>query len=78
MFTGIVEEIGTINKVQKHPSGVVDLGIGGSTIISDLSLGGSISVNGVCLTITGFGENLFETQVVPETLRKTNLGLLHT
>lgn len=78
MFTGIVEEIGTINKVQEHASGVVDLGIGGSTIISDLSLGGSISVNGVCLTITGFGENLFETQVVPETLRKTNLGLLHS
>lgn len=76
MFTGIVEEIGTVKKIQNDGSGVVDLEIQASTRLNDLPIGGSISVNGVCLTISGFGENIFETQVVPETLRKTNLGLL--
>jgi len=76
MFTGIVEEIGTVKTIQDDGSGVVDLEIQASTRLNDLPIGGSISVNGVCLTISGFGENVFETQVVPETLRKTNLGLL--
>ena len=76
MFTGIVEEIGTVKKIQDDGSGVVDLEIQASTSLNDLPIGGSISVNGVCLTISRFGENVFETQVVPETLRKTNLGLL--
>ena len=76
MFTGIVEEIGTVKKIQDDGSGVVDLEIQASTRLNNLPIGGSISVNGVCLTISRFGENVFETQVVPETLRKTNLGLL--
>ena len=71
MFTGIVEEIGT----------VVDARSGGLTIQADVVLRGlavshSMCVNGACLTVTELGDNSFVVDVVPETLRRTNLGSL--
>ena len=71
MFTGIVEEIGT----------VMDSKSGGLTIKADVVLRGlavshSMCVNGTCLTVTGLGDNSFIVDVVPETLRRTNLGSL--
>ncbi|MDN8782640.1 riboflavin synthase, partial [Staphylococcus aureus] len=53
MFTGIVEEVGTINKISTQQS-VVNLTIGCKTILADMHIGDSISVNGACLTVVGF------------------------
>ncbi len=71
MFTGIVEEIGKIFSSNEH-----HLSITGPLVISDAKAGDSISVNGTCLTITLITEKGFEVDVVPETLRRTNLGKL--
>ncbi|MDP3880310.1 MAG: riboflavin synthase [Dehalococcoidales bacterium] len=71
MFTGIVEEIG---RVVAASSG--DLVIGADSILPGMKLGESIAVNGVCLTITGFKADSFVTDLMPETLQRSNLGLL--
>ena len=72
MFTGIVEEVGTVEAV---PDG--GLSVGASLVLDDLGIGDSISVSGVCFTVTGLDESMFEVDVVPETLRRTTLGSLH-
>lgn len=71
MFTGIVEEVGTV--VEVTPGGLT---IGASRVLEGLGLGDSVSVNGACLTATGLGPGSFSVDVVPETLRRTNLGSL--
>lgn len=71
MFTGIVEEVGEIESVT--PAGLV---VGASKVMDGLQLGDSVCVNGACLTVTGTGEASFSVDVVPETLRRTNLGTL--
>ena len=71
MFTGIVEELGTVKGAE--PGHLV---IAASKVITDMKTGGSISVNGACLTVTSFGNESFAVDVVPETLRRTNLGRL--
>ena len=71
MFTGIVEEIGTVTAVSDR-----SLTIGASGVMDDLGPGGSINVNGVCLTVTSRDKSSFSVDVVPETLRRTNLGKL--
>ena len=73
MFTGIVEEIG---RVASAPGGT--LAITAKDVLPGMKLGGSIAVNGVCLTVTDFTSNAFSVDVMPETLSRTNLGLLHT
>ena len=71
MFTGIVEEVGTV--VEVTPGGLT---IGASRVLEGLALGDSVSVNGACLTATELGPGSFSVDVVPETLRRTNLGSL--
>jgi riboflavin synthase len=71
MFTGIVEEIGVVAAVR--PGG---LAIRASNVLDGLSVGDSVSVNGACLTATELGPDSFSVDVVPETLRRTNLGSL--
>jgi len=71
MFTGIVEEVGTV--VEVTPGGLT---IGASRVLEGLGLGDSVSVNGACLTATDLGQGSFSVDVVPETLRRTNLGSL--
>ncbi len=71
MFTGIVEEIGAV--AEARPGGLV---IRASTVLEGLELGDSVSVNGACLTATELGPDCFSVDVVPETLRRTNLGAL--
>ena len=72
MFTGIVEEVGTVRSVVQGR-----LTIGGRKVMPTLEIGGSISVNGACLTVTSLEPDGFSVDVVPETLRRTNLGLLN-
>ena len=69
MFTGIVEEVGAV-----RAAGGGRLTVAASTVTEDLKVGGSISVNGACLTVTSLDETSFSVDVVPETLRRTNLG----
>ncbi len=71
MFTGIVEEIGKVTSAQ--PGNLV---ITASQVLPGMETGGSIAVNGVCLTVTGFNSKSFSIDIMPETLRRTNLGLL--
>ena len=73
MFTGIVEEVGTV-----RTAGDGRLVIGASEVLSDVKVGDSIAVNGACLTVTTYDESGFSVDVVPETLRRTNLGELTT
>ena len=71
MFTGIVEEVGRIDSTREG-----GLRVSAVTVLDDLSVGDSVSVSGVCLTVTGFDETSFSVDVVPETLRRTTLGSL--
>ncbi len=73
MFTGIVEEVGRIASV---PSG--GLVIAAGKVLKGMEPGASIAVNGVCLTVTGFDSKSFSIDVMPETLKRTNLGRLRT
>lgn len=77
MFTGIIEEIGTIKTV-RNGSVSARIGISGSKIFSDLQLGDSVAVNGVCLTAAAIQGNVFEADVMAETLRRSNLGELRS
>jgi len=71
MFTGIVEEVGRVRTAT--PGRLV---IGASTVMDDLKVSDSVSLNGVCLTVTARDAEAFSVDVVPETLRRSNLGLL--
>ena len=71
MFTGIIEEVGRVTSVQ--PGKLV---IAASDVLQGMELGGSMAVNGVCLTITGLTANSFSVDVMPETLQRSNLELL--
>ena len=71
MFTGIVEEVGTVRAADQGR-----LTIAACKVMPSLEIGGSISVNGACLTATTLETGVFTVDVVPETLRRTNLGLL--
>jgi riboflavin synthase len=73
MFTGIVEAMGLIVTCQPEDSGSV-LVIESSMIVEDLHLGDSVSVDGVCLTVTTIEQESFTVGVSPETLRRSNLG----
>ncbi len=71
MFTGIVEEIGTV-----AGTSTTGLSIGASVVMDDLMVSDSICVNGACLTVTDISGATFSVDTVPETLRRTNLGEL--
>lgn len=75
MFTGIVEEIGTVCKIQNGKSSAV-LTINAQTVIEDMHLGDSIAVNGVCLTVIAFNKSGFCADVMHETLNRSALGQL--
>ena len=72
MFTGIVEEVGHIKSAD--PGKLV---VKASTVLEDARVGDSICMNGTCLTVTSRDDESFSVDVVPETLRRTNLGELN-
>ncbi|MCY8230780.1 riboflavin synthase [Priestia endophytica] len=72
MFTGIIEEIGEIERVEKKTDAII-FSIRANEILKDVNLGDSISVNGVCLTVTSFTKDRFTVDVMPETIKATNL-----
>ncbi|MGM0827944.1 MAG: riboflavin synthase [Bacillota bacterium] len=75
MFTGIIEEIGSIERMKKSSSSM-ELTITADRILEDVHIGDSISVNGVCLTVTSFSSRQFQVDVMPETFEGTTLGNL--
>jgi riboflavin synthase len=75
MFTGIVEEMGAVTAMEKTLAGT-RLTILASTVLGDLKLGDSVSVNGTCLTVVTKDERNFSVEVSPETLSVTTLGHL--
>lgn len=76
MFTGIIEEVGTIASIKKGANSAV-LTIQAHTILDDVKLGDSIAVNGVCLTVTALTPLAFSADVMHETLNRSSLGKLH-
>jgi riboflavin synthase len=72
MFTGIVEEVGLVRGVSPG-----SLSIEVKKVLKDTKPGDSIAINGACLTVTSINNDNFSVDVVPETLRRTNLGKLH-
>lgn len=74
MFTGLIEDIGTVEQIIHGES--TDLWIATSLPNKDLAAGGSIAVDGACLTIVELSANRFRIQASPETLRRTTLGSL--
>lgn len=77
MFTGIIEEVGrVIHVVSGSESG--EIRIGARKILEGTQIGDSIAVNGVCLTVTRLFKDGFTADVMPVTLRRTNLGKLNT
>ncbi|MDY4971339.1 MAG: riboflavin synthase [Lachnospiraceae bacterium] len=77
MFTGIVEEKGCIRGIRPGAKSCI-LTIEGNVIFSDLRVGDSVAVNGVCLTATGISGRLFTADVMRETLERSSLGSLRT
>lgn len=75
MFTGLIEEIGTVEALINTGAGV-DLKVRGPLAHSDAALGDSIAVQGVCLTVTERDGDLATFGLAPETLRRTSLGIL--
>ncbi len=75
MFTGIVEELGTVEMLAPRAAGA-RLAVRCRTVLEDLVLGGSILVNGVCLTAVEPRSGSFTADLAPETLRRSNLGEL--
>ena len=75
MFTGIIEEVGRIRAIERQAVSA-RLTVAASKVLSDVHLGDSIAVNGVCLTVTSFGRDYFCADVMHETLNRSSLGAL--
>lgn len=69
MFTGIIEEIGTVKSIKSKA-----ITIEADKIFGDLKLGDSVAVNGTCLTVSSFSNKIFNADITSETLNRTNLG----
>jgi riboflavin synthase len=74
MFTGIVEELGTVESLDLLEGDAARLTILGPLVTEDARHGDSISVNGCCLTVVGTGDGSFTADVMRETLKRTSLG----
>lgn len=77
MFTGIIEEVGTVKSIQKGSISSF-IQINADTVLSDAHIGDSIAVNGVCLTVTDLTGNSFQADIMNETLSRSSLGSLKT
>lgn len=77
MFTGIIEEVGTVRRVLSGGT-AGEISIRAASVLEGTHIGDSIAVNGVCLSVTGMTGDGFTADVMPETLRRTNLGRLNS
>ena len=77
MFTGLIEDKGTVLSLKKGAK-AAEVAIRSKKITGDLHMGDSVSVNGVCLTVTVIRDDVFYIDAVPETMSRSNLGSLST
>lgn len=77
MFTGIIEEIGTVRRIERGAAGA-RLTIAAKTVLEGTELGDSIATNGVCLTVVSMTSDSFSADVMAESLRRSSLGTLQT
>ena len=77
MFTGIVEELGTVRQIRKGRASAV-LTIAAKKVLEDAKIGDSIAVNGICLTVTSLDKGAFTADVMHETLNRTAFSRLST
>lgn len=77
MFTGIVEEVGYVAALRAKPQ-AMDLTIACSLILDDINRGDSISINGVCLTVSNYDQKSFTVDVIPETVKSSTMSELRT
>lgn len=77
MFTGIIEEIGTVRRIERGAAGA-RLTIAAKTVLDGTKLGDSIATNGVCLTVVSMTADSFRADVMAESLRRSSLGALQT
>ncbi len=75
MFTGIIEEIGTVSSIAEGSVSAI-INIQASKVLKESKIGDSIAVNGVCLTVTSIHDKVFSADVMAETLRRSSLGNL--
>lgn len=73
MFTGIIEEIGEVFQIQQGAKSL-KIKIKASKVLEDVSVGDSIAVNGICLTVCEFNDNTFSADVMAETIRKSSMS----
>src|SRR3954451_4790159 len=78
MFTGIIEELGQVVRLDEAGDDSAVLAVRGPLVTSDARHGDSISVNGVCLTVIDNVDGVFTADVMVETLRRSSLGLFKT
>lgn len=76
MFTGIIEEKGIVRRLVQRSAHAYEIEIEAKHIMEDISLGDSIAINGVCLTVTSFDKRFFKADMMPETYHATNLAQL--
>jgi len=76
VFTGIIEELGTVSQVVNLPDDALQITISSDVVLSDAQLGDSISVNGVCLTVATRTQKEFAADVMRETVNRTTIGAL--
>jgi riboflavin synthase len=77
LFTGLIEELGTVSAIDISPAGA-RLTVSAKVVMSDLKNGDSIAVNGVCLTALDVTEDSFSADISPETLQRTTISDLRT
>lgn len=75
MFTGLIEEMGTIKSIRKGAKSA-EISILGDLVTKDTHIGDSIAVNGICMTVTSISGTVFTADVMAETMRRTSLSTL--
>ena len=74
MFTGLIEDVGTISKLDRGAGGAL-IAVSHSPVLDDLRKGDSIAVDGVCLTVTEVGSRIFSVEASAETMRRSTLSI---
>lgn len=76
MFTGIIEEKGTVKKMGQVSEQAIQLTIESEKVTADMQIGDSIAINGICLTVITFTLDTFQVDVMSETIQATSLNIL--
>ena len=77
MFTGLIEEIGTVRRIERGAKGA-RLTIAANTVLENTKIGDSSATNGVCLTVVALTDDSFSADVMAESLRRSALGSLQS